>query len=123
MTSAMVGPLSTGTRVAAVFGCLADESRRDVLEVLVRDGRASASAVAREVQISRQGVAKHLSLLAAAGLVTAERAGREVLYTVQPQPLQDAARWLDRSAAAWDRRLAALKSAVEGRDGDQTATR
>ena len=119
----MVPSSSPGTTVAAVFACLADDSRRDVLDVLVRDGRASASAVARDVQISRQAVAKHLGLLAEAGLVTSERAGREVLYTVQPQPLQDAARWLDRSAASWDRRLAALKSAAEGPEGDQTATR
>jgi DNA-binding transcriptional ArsR family regulator len=119
----MVGSSITGTTVATVFACLADDSRRDVLNVLVREGKASASAIARDVHISRQAVAKHLSLLAEAGLVTAERAGREVLYTVQPQPLQDAARWLDQSAAAWDRRLAALKSAAEGRESDQTATR
>lgn len=109
--------------MAAVFACLADDSRRHVLDVLVRDGRASASAIAREVQISRQAVAKHLGLLAEAGLVTSGRSGREVLYTVRPEPLHEAARWLDWSAAAWDRRLAALKAAAEGREGDQTATR
>ncbi|HEX5967283.1 MAG TPA: metalloregulator ArsR/SmtB family transcription factor [Intrasporangium sp.] len=119
----MHGASSTGTTMAAVFACLADDSRRHVLDVLVRDGRASASAIAREVQISRQAVAKHLSLLAEAGLVTSERAGREVLYTVRPDPLQEAAQWLDRAAVAWDRRLAALKAAAEGREGDQTATR
>ena len=123
MTSLMVDPSSPKTPVAAVFACLADESRREVLDVLVRDGRASASAIAREVQISRQAVAKHLVMLARAGLVTSERTGREVLYSVQPRPLQDAARWLDRSAVAWDRRLAALKSAAEGRGDDQTASR
>lgn len=106
-------PPRTGATVTAVFTCLAEESRRDVLEVLVQSGRASASAIAREVGISRQGVAKHLTLLTEAGLVTSERVGREVLYVVQPEPLQDAARWLDRSAAAWDRRLAALKAAAE----------
>ena len=119
----MHGPSSTGTTMAAVFACLADDSRRQVLDVLVRDGRASASAIAREVQISRQAVAKHLGLLAEAGLVTSGRSGREVLYTVRPEPLHEAARWLDRSANAWDRRLAALKAAAEGLEGDQTATR
>ena len=123
MTSAMVEPPSTRTTVAAVFACLADVSRREVLDVLVRDGRASASAIARDVHISRQAVAKHLRLLAEAGLVASERTGREVLYTVQSQPLQDTARWLDRSAAAWDRRLAALKSAAEGMEDDHTASR
>ncbi len=99
--------------IAAVFASLSDETRRDVLDVIVRHGRVSASAIAREVPISRQGIAKHLAVLADAGLVSSERVGREVLYAVRPEPLHAAARWLDRSAAAWDRRLASLKAAAE----------
>jgi DNA-binding transcriptional ArsR family regulator len=99
--------------VAAVFASLADETRRDVLDVVLRHGRVSASAIAREVPISRQGITKHLAVLSEAGLVSSERVGREVLYAVRPEPLQAAARWLDRSAAAWDRRLAALKASAE----------
>lgn len=102
--------------VAAVFACLADGNRRDVLDVVSRQGRASATTIARALPISRQGVAKHLALLAQAGLVTSVREGREVLYAVRPEPLQAAARWLDQAADAWDRRLAALKAAAETPD-------
>lgn len=102
--------------VAVVFACLADETRREVLDVVLRHGRVSASAIAREVPVSRQAIAKHLTLLAEAGLVGSERVGREVLYAVRPEPLQAAARWLDRSAAAWDRRLASLKASAERGD-------
>ncbi len=99
--------------VAAVLACLADENRRDVLDVIARSGRASATTIARALTISRQGVGKHLVRLSQAGLVTSEREGREVLFAVQPEPLQAAARWLDQAAEAWDRRLAALKAAAE----------
>lgn len=102
--------------VAIVFTCLSDANRRAVLEAISRSGRASASALARELTISRQGIAKHVALLAEAGLVTSTRVGREVLYSVRPEPLHAAARWLDDRASTWDRRLAGLKRAAESQD-------
>jgi DNA-binding transcriptional ArsR family regulator len=66
--------------------------------------------------VSRQAVVKHLQVLEAAGLVQAARAGREVLYSVRPEPLDASARWLAELSAAWDRRLAAIKRAAEAPD-------
>ena len=99
--------------VAAVFVALADPSRREVIGVLAARGRATPTAVAEELAITRQAVAKHLATLREAGLVDAERAGREVRYRLRPAPLRLAARWLDSAAGAWDARLAAVKTAAE----------
>jgi hypothetical protein len=52
-------------------------------------------------------------VLDAAGLVTHERAGREVRYAVRPDRLDATARWLAARAAAWDARLAAIKRLAE----------
>jgi DNA-binding transcriptional ArsR family regulator len=103
--------------IAAVFVALADPSRRQVLGVLAARGTATATAVAEELAITRQAVAKHLGTLSDAGLVDAERAGREVRYRLRPAPLRLAARWLDSAAGAWDDRLAAVKDAVEQGQG------
>ena len=99
--------------VAAVFVALADPSRRQVMGVLAARGSATATAVADELAITRQAVAKHLATLSGAGLVDARRAGREVRYQLRPAPLRLAARWLDTAAGAWDDRLAAIKNAAE----------
>ena len=99
--------------VAAVFVALADPSRRQVIGVLAARGTATATAVAEELEITRQAVAKHLATLSAAGLVDAERAGREVRYRLRPAPMRLAARWLDAAAGVWDDRLAAVKNATE----------
>ena len=99
--------------IAAVFVALADPSRRQVIGVLAARGTATATAVAEELAITRQAVAKHLATLSDAGLVDAERAGREVRYRLRPAPLRLAARWLDTAAGAWDDRLAAIKDAAE----------
>ena len=78
--------------IAAVFVALADPSRRQVIGVLAARGTATATAVAEELAITRQAVAKHLATLSDAGLVDAERAGREVRYRLRPAPLRLAAR-------------------------------
>jgi DNA-binding transcriptional ArsR family regulator len=99
--------------VAAVFTALADPSRRQVIGVLATRGSATATAVAQELAITRQAVAKHLATLSDAGLVDAQRSGREVRYRLRPAPMRLAARWLDTAAGAWDDRLAAVKNAAE----------
>jgi DNA-binding transcriptional ArsR family regulator len=99
--------------VAAVFVALADPSRRQVVGVLAARGTATATAVAGELAITRQAVTKHLATLSDAGLVDAQRAGREMRYRLRPAPLRLAARWLDSAAGAWDDRLAAVKNAAE----------
>jgi DNA-binding transcriptional ArsR family regulator len=92
----------------AVFAALADPTRREVLTRLLDAGPTSASALAPGFDVSRQAVVKHLGVLEEAGLVKPERVGREVRYEVQTAPLAEAAEWLARTGAAWDRRLARL---------------
>jgi DNA-binding transcriptional ArsR family regulator len=99
--------------VETVLGALADPTRRQVLEALAAQPAASASALARELPISRQMVLKHLAVLQEAGLVRSARAGREVLFQVQSTPLAETADWLSALAAQWDSRLAALKKLAE----------
>ncbi len=96
-----------------VFAALADPTRRRLVETLAARGSASATALAAELPISRQAVAKHLGALGGAGLVRSRRAGRETLYELQPQPLGEAAEWIARIGDEWEDRLARLKRLVE----------
>jgi DNA-binding transcriptional ArsR family regulator len=105
-------------RVGDVLAALADPTRRQLLDVLVDAGRASATTLAGRLPVSRQAVVKHLQVLETAGLVEGVRAGRERLYSARPAPLDASARWLADLAAAWDRRLDALKQAAEAATDD-----
>jgi DNA-binding transcriptional ArsR family regulator len=111
-----VGAVAGSEQVAGVLAALADPTRRQLLDALADAGRASATALAGRLPVSRQAVVKHLQVLETAGLVEAARAGREVLYSVRPEPLDASARWLADLSAAWDRRLAAIKRAAEAPD-------
>jgi DNA-binding transcriptional ArsR family regulator len=102
--------------VETVLTALADPTRRQVLEALAARPAASASALARELPISRQMVLKHLAVLQDSGLVRSARAGREVLFRVESAPLAETAEWLSSLAAQWDSRLADLKARAERPD-------
>jgi DNA-binding transcriptional ArsR family regulator len=97
----------------ALWSAIAEPSRRRVLDLLVRSGEATASAIADEVPFTRQAVIKHLAVLEDAGLVARRRDGREVRFRVQPERLDAAARALSEAARRWDVRLAAIKRLAE----------
>jgi DNA-binding transcriptional ArsR family regulator len=96
-----------------LWSAIADPSRRRVLDLLVSDGGVSASWLAGRVPFSRQAVSKHLVVLEEAGLVSRHRHGREVLYRVDADRLDQAARAMAEVAAGWDRRLATIKRLAE----------
>ena len=99
-------------RADAVFAALADPTRRQVIRALSHRGPSTATGLAAALPVTRQAVTKHLDALAAAGLVTATRRGRERLYQISPQPLTAAVSWMADLGARWDERLAALRAHV-----------
>jgi DNA-binding transcriptional ArsR family regulator len=96
-----------------VFTALADPTRRSILDLLAANGHGTATSLAAELPVSRPAVIKHLAVLDRAGLVAAQRHGREVRYVVVPRPLAETAAWMSRLAAEWDARLAAVKRIAE----------
>jgi hypothetical protein len=53
-------------------------------------------------------VSKHVCRLERAGLVRGRRAGREHLLSPNPEPLDEAATWIERQRGLWSARLDAL---------------
>jgi len=98
----------------ALWAAIAEPSRRRVLDLLVRGGAATASALAAEVPFTRQAVMKHLAVLEQARLVTRRREGREVLFRVDARRLDEATRVVARVAHDWERRLVDIKHLAEG---------
>src|ERR1700740_1011205 len=103
----------TGQADDELWSAIGDPSRRQVLDLLVSNGEVSASWLAGRVPFSRQAVSKHLAVLEEAGLVSRRKQGREVLYQVDADRLDQAARAMAEIAAQWDRRLVAIKRLAE----------
>jgi DNA-binding transcriptional ArsR family regulator len=98
-----------------VFKALADPTRRFLLDRLfARDGR-TLTELESELDMTRFGVMKHLRVLEDAGLVVAQRSGREKRHFLNPVPIRlihD--RWIDKYTERRVTALTDLKSELEG---------
>ena len=98
---------------ATVFAALGDETRLLVLTRLCNGVPQSISRLTAGTNLSRQAVTKHLRVLANAGVVRSVRVGRESLFELEPQPIEEVRNYLDQVSKQWDDALARLKSHVE----------
>ena len=97
-----------------VFKALADPTRRFLLDKLfTRDGR-TLTELESELEMTRFGVMKHLTVLADAGLVVARRSGREKRHFLNPVPIRQIHdRWIDKYTERQVSALTDLKKQLE----------
>ena len=105
----------TSTDDDALFKALADPTRRALLDALFEvDGQTLGGLCAQHPQLTRFGVAKHLAVLEAAGLVVTLRVGREKRHHLNPVPITAiAARWVGKFAQPYAEALVELKADLE----------
>lgn len=98
---------------APVFAALGDETRLTLVATLSRGKPYSISQLTEGSRLTRQAITKHLRVLERAGIVRCLRVGRESLFELDPEPIQEVKAYLDLVSAKWDEALSRLKSFVE----------
>jgi len=93
---------------APIFAALGDETRLRIVARLCAGGPQSIAHLTSGLEVTRQAVAKHLQVLAVAGLARSVRRGRESRWALEPARLEEARRHLDRISDQWNRRLESL---------------
>jgi len=96
-----------------VFAALGDETRLRLVARLGSKGPLSIARLTDGTAVTRQAIAKHLRVLADAGLAHGVRRGRERLWQLETARLDEARRGLEAMAQRWDERLGRLKVLVE----------
>ena len=104
-----------GEEADQLWAAIADPTRQQLLDLILAAGDATATALARDLPITRQGIAKHLAILERAGLVEASRTGREVRFTVREDRLDQATQHMAQVLAKWDRASSTIKTHRRGR--------
>jgi len=99
--------------LAGVFAALGDPTRLRLVAVLCAGGAFSIAQLTASTEISRQGVTKHLQVLADAGVVSDVRSGRERLWQLEPAQIEEAKRTLEVIGRHWEVALGRLKTFVE----------
>lgn len=99
-----------------VFRALADPTRRSLFERLAEEGELSVADLTAGAGVSQPAVSQHLAALKSAGLVGEQRAGRRVMYRVDPEGLKPLVDWMAHYAVFWRERFEALGDLLEEMD-------
>lgn len=105
-----------------LWSAVGDPTRRRLIDLLLADGGGTATSLSDHLPVTRQGVAKHLTVLDRAGLVHATVAGREKHYRVDLRQLSRAVAQLSEVGTAWDSRLQRIKQIAETIQRGKTAS-
>jgi DNA-binding transcriptional ArsR family regulator len=84
--------MGSATVDSDVFRAIADPTRRALLDRL-RASDHSVADLARPFHMSRPAISQHIRILRTAGLVRPRRAGRRMLYRINPRPLREVFNW------------------------------
>jgi DNA-binding transcriptional ArsR family regulator len=96
----------------AIFGALADPTRRRILERL-SESDSAVTRLAAPFSMSLPAVSKHLRVLENAGLIKRHRHGREHRLEIEAGPMKEAVRWMERYRRFWEKSLDALAHYLE----------
>ena len=101
-----------------MFAVLAEESRRQILDLLVQEERPVGDLVAL-LPLSQPAVSKHLKILRDAGLVEARTDAQRRVYSVCTEPLREVDDWLEPYRCRWAGHLDALERHLNAMDADE----
>jgi DNA-binding transcriptional ArsR family regulator len=102
-------------QLSAVFGALADPTRRAILARLA-EGDANVAELTAPFKVSQPAISKHLKVLESAGLVSRSRRATARLSHLEADPLRSATEWLVGYREYWEEshdRLDALLAALQ----------
>jgi DNA-binding transcriptional ArsR family regulator len=112
-------------QLSAVFGALADPTRRAILARLT-DGDLTVAELGAPFAVSQPAISRHLKVLEGAGLISRSRRATARLSHLEAVPLRDATEWLARYQAYWDEsheRLDALLASLQSMQSDRAERR
>lgn len=104
-----------------LFRMLADPTRRRILDLLAEQGPLNVGDLAAEFpDLVASGISKHLMGLRSAGLVHANRDGRQQIYAIEPEAIREAiAPWLRKYDRFWQEALERLRGLAEEDEAEE----
>ncbi len=96
-----------------VFNAIAEERRRDIIEVLARSGEQPVGFIVKELDLAQPTVSKHLSVLRQVGIVAARKRGRERMYSLHAEKLKAVHDWTQSFERFWTHQTDRIKARAE----------
>jgi DNA-binding transcriptional ArsR family regulator len=92
----------------AIFGSLADQTRRDILRRVAKK-QLTIGEIAQSYKLTFAAVSKHLQVLEKAGLVVKHKKGKQQYVRLSPAAVHGARKYLQHYEAIWNERFEPLK--------------
>jgi len=108
-----------GDQLSAVFGALADPTRRAILGRLTQ-GDANVAELAAPFTVSQPAISRHLKVLEQAGLISRSRRATARPSHLEAEPLRDATEWLAHYREYWDESYGRLDAVLAALQDEQT---
>jgi DNA-binding transcriptional ArsR family regulator len=100
-------------QLSAVYGALADPTRRAILTRLSK-GDANVGELAAPFKVSQPAISRHLKVLEQAGLISRRRRATARLSHLEAEPLREATVWLASYQEFWDQSYDRLDALLAG---------
>ncbi|HZW08373.1 MAG TPA: metalloregulator ArsR/SmtB family transcription factor [Phycisphaerales bacterium] len=98
---------------ADVFSAIAEPRRREIIEVLAREGECPVGQLVAALEMAQPAVSKHLAVLREVGIVAVTRRGRERVYRLRAEELRPVHDWVKAYERFWDRQAMRIKARAE----------
>lgn len=90
------------------FAALADDTRREIVLMLIRNGELSATEISGNFDMTPPAVSQHLKVLREAKVIQMKRQGQKRLYSVDETGINEVSDWLKNIKQLWNKRLDSL---------------
>jgi len=104
--------MQSTARLDRIFAALADPTRRAILARLA-GGERSVMELAQPFDMSQPAISKHLKVLERAGLISGGRDRQRRPRKLEPKPLAQATKWLERYRKLWEGNYQRLDALLE----------
>ena len=96
-----------------VFNAIAEPRRRQIIDLLSRDGEQAVGDLVRSLRLAQPAVSKHLGVLRRVRVVSVTKRGRRRTYRLNPQELRPVHDWIRHFERFWSNQLARIKERAE----------
>lgn len=76
-----------------IFKALNDTTRREILELL-KEKNLSAGEIADKFNMSKPSISHHLDILKRADLITSEKTGQFIFYSINTTIMEEVLQWI-----------------------------
>ncbi len=87
------------------FAALADETRREIVRLVAKNGELTSSEISQNFEMSSPAISQHLKILKEAKILNMKKDAQKRIYSFNDSGTNEMEKWLLDIKALWNKRL------------------